>query len=33
VTGVALASALAYVVVVALGDLAERAVDPRERAS
>jgi len=33
VTGVALASALAYVVVVALGDLAERAVDPRERAA
>ena len=32
VTGVALASALAYVVVVALGDLAERAVDPRRRA-
>lgn len=30
VTGVALASALAYIVVVALGDLAERAVDPRE---
>jgi len=33
VTGVALVSALAYVVVVALGDLAERAVDPRERAT
>ena len=33
VTGVALVSALSYVVVVALGDLAERAVDPRERAS
>lgn len=33
VTGVALASALAYVVVVALGDLAERAVDPRTRAA
>ncbi|GAB2968694.1 ABC transporter permease [Frigoribacterium salinisoli] len=31
VTGVALASALAYVVVVALGDLAERLVDPRRR--
>jgi peptide/nickel transport system permease protein len=29
VTGVALVSALAYVVVVALGDLAERLVDPR----
>lgn len=29
VTGVALVSALAYVVVVALGDLAEKAVDPR----
>ncbi|WP_123548239.1 ABC transporter permease [Frigoribacterium sp. PhB107] len=33
VTGVALASALSYVVVVALGDLAERLVDPRARAS
>lgn len=33
VTGVALVSALAYVVVVALGDLAERAVDPRGRAT
>ena len=32
VTGVALVSALSYVVVVALGDLAERAVDPRRRA-
>jgi peptide/nickel transport system permease protein len=31
VTGVALVSALAYIVVVALGDLAERAVDPRGR--
>ena len=31
VTGVALVSALAYVVVVALGDLAERLVDPRGR--
>ncbi|WP_423923445.1 ABC transporter permease [Frigoribacterium sp. 2-23] len=31
VTGVALVSALSYVVVVALGDLAERAVDPRGR--
>lgn len=29
VTGVALASALAYVIVVALGDIAERLVDPR----
>ncbi|AMM22337.1 ABC transporter permease [Frondihabitans sp. PAMC 28766] len=33
VTGVALVSALAYVVVVALGDLAEKAVDPRGRAA
>jgi peptide/nickel transport system permease protein len=33
VTGVALVSALAYVVVVALGDLAEKIVDPRERAA
>lgn len=33
VTGVALVSALAYVVVVALGDLAERMVDPRGRAA
>jgi peptide/nickel transport system permease protein len=33
VTGVALVSALAYVAVVALGDLAERAVDPRGRAT
>jgi peptide/nickel transport system permease protein len=31
VTGVALVSALAYVVVTALGDLAEKLVDPRER--
>lgn len=33
VTGVALVSALAYIVVVALGDLAERAVDPRGQAA
>ncbi|MCU1528222.1 MAG: transporter permease [Frondihabitans sp.] len=33
VTGVALVSALAYVLVTALGDLAEKLVDPRERTS
>lgn len=33
VTGTALISALAYVVVVALGDVAERALDPRGRAA